>query len=108
MEYKPKALLADAITESNSCISVGDLAKILKQNKIDMGQNKLYQWFRDNSYLIKQKGINYNMPTQYAMDLKLFFIKEYPVNINGNDFTKRTIMITGKGQKYFINKFLNK
>lgn len=104
---KPKALFADAVTASHTSILVGELAKILKQNGIDMGQKRLFAWLRENGFLIKRKGTDYNMPTQKAMDLGLFEIKEGSyVNGSGVNITTKTPKVTGKGQQYFINKFL--
>lgn len=106
-EMKPKALFADAVTASHTSILVGELAKILKQNGINMGQKRLFAWLRENGYLIKRKGTDYNMPTQRAMDLGLFEIKEGSyVNGSGVNITTKTPKVTGKGQQYFINKFL--
>lgn len=106
-EMKPKALFADAVTASHTSILVGELAKILKQNGIDMGQKRLFAWLREKGYLIKRKGTDYNMPTQKAMDLGLFEIKEGSyVNGSGVNITTKTPKVTGKGQQYFINKFL--
>lgn len=104
---KPKALFADAVTASHTSILVGELAKILKQNGIDMGQKRLFAWLREKGYLIKRQGTDYNMPTQKAMDLGLFEIKEGSyVNGSGVNITTKTPKVTGKGQQYFINKFL--
>ena len=106
-EMKPKALFADAVATSHTSILVGELAKILKQNGIDMGQKRLFAWLRENGYLIKRKGTDYNMPTQKAMDLGLFEIKEGSyINGAGANITTKTPKVTGKGQQYFINKFL--
>lgn len=106
-EMKPKALFADAVTASHTSILVGELAKILKQNGIEMGQKRLFAWLREKGYLIKRQGTDYNMPTQKAMDLGLFEIKEGSyVNGSGVNITTKTPKITGKGQQYFINKFL--
>ena len=106
-EMKPKALFADAVATSHTSILVGELAKILKQNGIDMGQKRLFAWLRENGYLIKRQGTDYNMPTQKAMDLGLFEIKEGSyVNGSGVNITTKTPKVTGKGQQYFINKFL--
>lgn len=108
-EMKPKALFADAVATSHTSILVGELAKILKQNGIDMGQKRLFAWLREKGYLIKRQGTDYNMPTQKAMDLGLFEIKEGSyVNGSGVNITTKTPKITGKGQQYFINKFLAK
>lgn len=106
-EMKPKALFADAVATSHTSILVGELAKILKQNGIEMGQKRLFAWLRENGYLIKRKGTDYNMPTQKAMDLGLFEIKEGSyINGAGANITTKTPKVTGKGQQYFINKFL--
>lgn len=106
-EMKPKALFADAVATSHTSILVGELAKILKQNGIDMGQKRLFAWLRKKGYLIKRQGTDYNMPTQKAMNLGLFEIKEGSyVNGSGVNITTKTPKITGKGQQYFINKFL--
>ena len=106
-EMKPKALFADAVATSHTSILVGELAKILKQNGIDMGQKRLFAWLRENGFLIKRKGTDYNMPTQKSMDLGLFEIKEGSyVNGSGVNITTKTPKVTGKGQQYFINKFL--
>ena len=106
-EMKPKVVFADAVATSHTSILVGELAKILKQNGIDMGQKRLFAWLRENGYLIKRKGTDYNMPTQKAMDLGLFEIKEGSyVNGSGVNITTKTPKVTGKGQQYFINKFL--
>ena len=103
---KPKALFADAVETSNTSILVGQLAKLLKQNSVDIGQNKLFKYLRDNHYL-GQRGEYYNMPTQYSMEMGLFEIKERTIqNPDGSVKTVRTTKVTGKGQTYFVNKFL--
>lgn len=103
---KPKALFADAVETSNTSILVGQLAKLLKQNGVDIGQNKLFKHLRDNHYLGK-RGEYYNMPTQYSMEMGLFEIKERTIqNPDGSVKTVRTTKVTGKGQTYFVNKFL--
>lgn len=108
-QMKPKALFADAVATSHTSILVGELAKILKQNGIDIGQKRLFAWLREKGYLIKRKGTDYNMPTQKAMELGLFEIKEGSyVNGSGVNITTKTPKVTGKGQQYFINKFLAK
>lgn len=108
-EMQPKALFADAVATSHTSILVGELAKILKQNGIDMGQKRLFAWLREKGYLIKRQGTDYNMPTQKAMELGLFEIKEGSyVNGSGVNITTKTPKVTGKGQQYFINKFLAK
>lgn len=104
---KPKAIFADAVTTSHTSILVGQLAKILKQNGVDTGQNRLFKWMRDNGYLGK-RGSNRNVPTQYAMELGLFKTKETAVtHADGHTTVQITTKVTGKGQQYFINKFLN-
>lgn len=104
----PKVIFADAVATSKTCILIGELAKLLKQNGIDTGQKRLFQWLRDTGYLIKRKGSDYNMPTQKAMDQGLFEIKETPIcHADGHVSISRTTKVTGKGQQYFINKFLN-
>lgn len=108
-EMKPKALFADAVSASQTSILVGELAKLLKQNGIEIGANRLFVWLRENGYLIKRKGTDYNMPTQRSMELGLFEIKEHShINSNGVNVTTKTPKVTGKGQQYFINKFLSK
>lgn len=108
-EMKPKVVFADAVATSHTSILVGELAKILKQNGIEMGQKRLFAWLREKGYLIKRQGTDYNMPTQKAMDLGLFEIKEGSyVNGSGVNITTKTPKVTGKGQQYFINKFLAK
>lgn len=104
---KPKEIFADAVATSHTSILVGELAKMIKQNGIDMGQNRLFEWLRQNSYLIKS-GSDRNMPTQKSMELGLFEIKESVVsNPDGSIRTTKTPKVTGKGQQYFINKFLS-
>lgn len=106
-EMKPKVVFADAVATSHTSILVGELAKILKQNGIDMGQKRLFAWLREKGYLIKRQGTDYNMPTQKAMELGLFEIKEGSyVNGSGVNITTKTPKVTGNGQQYFINKFL--
>lgn len=106
-EMKPKALFADAITESHTSILVGDLAKILRQNGVEIGARRLFKWLRDNHYLISRKGSDYNSPTQRSMEMGLFEIKESShINGNGVNVITKTPKVTGKGQKYFVNKFL--
>ena len=104
----PKVLFADAVTTSKSSVLVGELAKILRQNGVDIGQNRLFGWLRGNGYLCKA-GENFNLPTQYAMDLGLCEIKKTTINKpDGSSFVTRTTKVTGKGQVYFVNKFLQK
>lgn len=106
-EQAPKVLFAQAVETSHTNILVGDLAKILKQNGVDIGQNRLFKWLRDKNYLISRKGDSYNTPTQKAMELGLFKVKERVINeANGSTTIKKTSMVTGKGQVYFVNKFL--
>ena len=106
-QLTPKAIFADAVAASKTSILVGDLAKLLKQNGIDIGQKRLFQWMRDNGYLIKQKGNSYNMPTQRSMESGLFEIKETTVtHADGHISINRTPKITGKGQVFFVKKFL--
>lgn len=108
-EMKPKALFADAVSASQTSILVGDLAKLLKQNGIDIGARRLFNWLRQNKYLISRKGADYNSPTQKSMELKLFEIKESThINGDGVTVTTKTPKVTGKGQQYFITKFLKK
>lgn len=104
---KPKTIFADAVSTSHTSILVGDLAKLLKQNGIDIGQRRLFEWLRNKGYLIKRKGSDWNMPTQRSMEMGLFDIKESTVNNpDGSIRINRTTKVTGKGQQYFINKFL--
>ena len=104
---KPKVLFADAVNTSTSSILVGELAKLISQNGVKIGQNRLFQWLRDNGYLIKKQGESYNLPTQRSMDLKIMDIKKRTQNNpDGSIRVTRTPKITGKGQQYFINKFL--
>lgn len=104
---RPKEIFADAVSASHQSILVGELAKILKQNGIDTGQKRLFIRLRDEGYLIKRKGSDYNMPTQKSMNLGLFEIKE-STRIDGSGCTiiTKTPKVTGDGQKYFVNKFL--
>lgn len=106
-EDKPKVLFADAVATAKTSILVGELAKIIKQNGVDIGQNRLFEWLRKNGYLIQRKGNDYNMPTQRSMELELMEIKETTIsNPDGSIRVNKTPKITGKGQAYFINKFL--
>lgn len=105
---KPKALFADAVATSHTSILIGDLAKLIRQNGVDIGQNRLFAWLREHGYLIGS-GDRRNMPTQRAMDLELFDIKERTFqNPDGSVRITKTTKVTGKGQQYFINKFLQK
>lgn len=104
---KPKEIFADAVSASHTSILVGDMAKLLKQNGVDIGQKRLFEWLREKGYLIKRKGSDWNMPTQKSMEMGLFDIKESTVNNpDGSVRINRTTKVTGKGQQYFINKFL--
>ncbi|MDF4030098.1 phage antirepressor KilAC domain-containing protein [Lactobacillus delbrueckii] len=108
-ELKPKALFADSVAASKSTVLVGELAKILRGNGVDIGANRLFAWMRENGYLISRKGSDWNMPTQRAMDMGLFKIKETTINhSNGVTTVSKTPKVTGKGQQYFITKFLKK
>ena len=104
---RPKEIFADAVSTSHTSILIGDLAKMLKQNGADIGQKRLFEWMREKGYLIKHKGADWNSPTQKAMELGLFEIKESTVNNpDGSVRINKTTKVTGKGQQYFINKFL--
>lgn len=106
-ELKPKALFADAVSASNESILIGQLAKLIRQNGYEIGQNRLFGYLRENGYLIK-KGERYNQPTQKSMDLGLFEVKERTItNPDGSTRITLTTKVTGKGQVYFINKFLS-
>jgi anti-repressor protein len=103
----PKALFADAVVTSHTSILIGDLAKILKQNGIEVGAKRLFAWMREQGYLIKRKGADYNSPTQRAMELQLFEVKETAItHSDGHVTVNKTPKVTGKGQQYFVNKFL--
>ena len=105
---RPKVLFADAVSASKSSCLIGELAKILKQNGIDIGQNKLFQWLRSNGYLISRRGESWNQPTQKSMQLGLFELKKTNINhADGHTTVNTTPKVTGKGQQYFINKFLS-
>lgn len=107
-EMRPKEIFADAVSVSDDSILIGALAKIIKQNGVDMGQKRLFAWLRNNSFLMKA-GSDYNMPTQRAMELGLFKIKERTINNpDGSVRITKTVLVTGKGQQYFVNKFLAK
>ena len=105
---KPHTILGRAITTANTSILVGDLAKLAKQNGVNTGAKRMFEWMRENGYLIKRKGTDWNLPTQRSMEMGLFEIKE-SVHVDGNGCNKitRTPKVTGKGQEYFINKFLS-
>lgn len=106
-EMKPKALFADSVATSKSTVLVGELAKILRGNGVDIGATRLFKWLRENGYLINRKGSDWNMPTQKAMNMGLFKIKETTINhSNGATSISKTPKVTGRGQQYFVNKFL--
>lgn len=106
-EMKPKAIFADAVATSKQSILIGELAKILKQNGYETGEKRLFTYLRDNSYLIRRKGTDYNAPTQRSMEMGLFEVKETAVtHSDGHTTIDKTTKVTGKGQQYFINKFL--
>lgn len=108
-EQKPKVLFANSVETAKTSILVGELAKIIKQNGYDIGQNRFFEWLRNNNYLISRKGTDYNMPTQKAMELGLFEIKETSItHADGHISVNKTPKVTGKGQVYFISKFLKK
>ena len=105
---RPLVLFAKSVTASKNSILVGELAKLIKQNGVDMGQNRLFAWMRENGYLISRRGTDYNMPTQRSMELGLFEIKETCIShSDGHVTVNKTPKVTGKGQLYFINKFLS-
>lgn len=106
-EMRPKEIFADAVSVSKTDILIGDLAKLIKQNGHDIGQKRLFSWLREKGYLIKRKGLDWNMPTQKAMEMKLFRVKETVVtHSDGHTTVNKTPKVTGKGQVYFVNKFL--
>ena len=106
-QLKPKAIFADAVDASKTSILIGDLAKLIKQNGVDIGQNRLFEWLRQNGFLISRKGESYNMPTQRSAEMGLIEIKERTHNNpDGSIRISRTPKVTGKGQVYFVNKFL--
>ena len=106
-EQKPKVLFADAVGASKTSILVGELAKLLRQNGLETGQKRLFDWLRNNGYLIKRRGTDYNMPTQRSMEMGLFEIKETSINhSDGHISISKTPKVTGRGQVYFINKLL--
>lgn len=107
-QNKPKALFADAVCASKTSILVGELAKLLKQNGVDIGQNRLFAWMRGNGFLIRRQGTDFNMPTQKAMELGLFEIKETAItHSDGHTSVNKTPKVTGKGQLYFVKQFLS-
>lgn len=108
-EMTPKALFADAVSASSTSILVGDLAKLIRQNGMDIGQNRLFDWLRNNGYLIRAKGMSWNMPTQRSMDMGLFEVKETSItHSDGHISVNKTVKVTGKGQIYFVNKLVPK
>lgn len=108
-ENKPKVIFADAVSVSEGTILIGELAKILKGNGIEIGQNRLFEKLRRDGYLIKRKGSDYNAPTQKAMELGLFRVKETAItHSDGHVTISKTTKVTGKGQQYFVNLFLGK
>lgn len=108
-EMTPKALFADAVSASNTSILIGDLAKLICQNGVKIGQKRLFEWLRENGYLIKQKGASWNMPTQRSVEMGLFEVKETTItHADGHISINKTVKATGKAQVYFVNKFLDK
>lgn len=106
---KPKAVFADAVSASKSTILIGELAKLLRQNGINTGEKRLFDWMRRQGFLICRRGTDYNMPTQRSMEMELFEVKERTVNNpDGSIRITKTTVVTGKGQQYFINRFLQK
>ena len=106
-EQKPKVIFADAVSASKSSILIGDLAKLIRQNGVEVGQKRLFEWLRQNGWLMKS-GNSKNMPTQRGMEMKLFEVKEGSyVDSNGVNVVTKTTKVTGKGQQYFVNVFLN-
>jgi anti-repressor protein len=105
----PKALFADAVTTSRTTILIGDLAKVIKQNGVDIGAGRLFKWLRSNGYRIRRKGTDHNMPTQRSMNLGLFEVKEMAINhSDGHVTVNKTSKVTGEGQQYFLNIFLKR
>ena len=105
---RPKVLFAEAVSASHTSILVGELAKLLKQNGVDMGANRLFNWLRAHGYLIKRNGRDWNMPTQKSVEMGLIRVKETSItHADGHIPVSKTPLVTGKGQQYFINKFLN-
>lgn len=103
----PKVLFADSVATAKTSILIFDLAKIIKQNGVDMGGKRLFAWMRDNGYLVRRQGTDYNMPTQRSMELGLFEVKETSVtHADGHISVNKTPKVTGKGQQYFISKLL--
>ena len=107
-EQKPKVLFAESVEAAKTSILIGELAKLLKQNGINIGQNRLFEWLRQNGYLIRRQGSDYNMPTQRAMEMGLFEIKETTItHSDGHIHVSKTPKVTGKGQVYFVNLFVS-
>ena len=107
-EQKPKVLFAESVEVAKTSILIGELAKLLKQNGINIGQNRLFQWLRQNGYLIRRQGSDYNMPTQRAMEMGLFEVKETTItHSDGHIHVSKTSKVTGKGQVYFVNLFVS-
>ena len=105
----PKVLFADSVPASHTSILVYDLAKLIRQNGVDIGGNRLFAWLREHGYLVRRKGTDYNMPTQRSMELGLFEVKETVItHADGHTSVNRTPKVTGKGQVYFVNKFLTR
>ncbi len=103
----PKVLFADSVAAANTSILVGEMAKILKQNGVDIGQNRFFDWLRENGYLISRRGTDHNMPTQYSLERGIMEIRERTVNHpDGSTRITKTPKVTGKGQQYFVSKFL--
>lgn len=104
---RPKVLFADSVAASKTSILIGELAKLIRQNGVEIGQNRLFEWMRQNGYLIRRLGSDYNMPTQRAMEMGLFRVKETSItHSDGSISVSKTVKVTGKGQQYFVNKFL--
>lgn len=103
---KPKVMFAEAVSDARGTILIRDLAKLIQQNGIDIGEKRLFEWMRQRGYLISRKGTDYNRPTQKSMELGLFKIKETAIIRSSGAQTAITAKVTGKGQLYFVNKFL--
>lgn len=107
VRMKPKEIFADAVSASHTTILIGELAKLIRQNGIDIGAKRLFAWMRENGYLVRRNGTDYNTPTQKSVDLGILTTKETTIlHSNGSTSIKKTVKVTGKGQQYFINKFL--
>lgn len=103
---KPYAVLGESVSDNDALITIGELAKIMKQRGIDIGQNRLYEWLRQSGYLIKRKGSTYNLPTQRSLDMKLLHVVKREINKGGEVAIARTTKVTGKGQVYFLKKMV--